>query len=131
MEPLLGACPSFQPSWEEFLEEWRDQTVELPIYLALGSFARHLVGMLARNETSTFPAVFDVVEQWHIHGDAYVKEAATVGLLEDLQNTNIHNSTTPEQFRVFLGPESVKWWDKLFGFWERGELMRDDDNRRA
>jgi hypothetical protein len=131
MQPLLMACPSFQPTWESFLKEWRDGTTDLPIYLALSDLARHLVGMLARNDTSTFPAVFDVVEQWHNHGDPYVKEAATVGLLEDLQNKSIHASTTPEQLRVFLGPLSAKWWDKLYGFWERGEPLRDDDNRSA
>ena len=79
--------------------------------------------MLTQGKTETFPIIFKVVEQWHIEGDEYVREAATVGFLEDLQNKNIHVNSEPEDFRRFLGPESKKWWDKLYGFWERGELL--------
>lgn len=122
---MLTACPSFQSKWNAFVEEWKDEPEGLPQYVVLADLARHPVGMLARNETDTFPAVFNVVEQWHLQGDAYVKEAATVGLLEDLQNTNFHESTKPEQFRAFLGPVSAKRWSRLYGFWERGELLRE------
>src|SRR5262245_13397003 len=120
---MLDACPSFQAEWESFMEEWRGEPEELPVYLALADLARHLIAMLASNETTSFAAIFDVVEQWHVQGDADVREAATVGLLENLQNTSLHDSTNPEQFRPFLGPESTRWWDKLYGFWERGELL--------
>ncbi len=123
MKPMLAACPSFQPAWNAFVEEWKDEPEGLPQYLALAELARHLIGMLARNETASFPAIFDVVEQWHLQGDSYVREAATIGLLEDLQNTNLHESTKPEEFRVFFGPVSANWWNKLYGFWERGELL--------
>ena len=46
-----------------------------------------------------------------------------MGLLEDLQNTNLHTETEFEQFRPWLLPESAKWWDKLHGFWEGGESL--------
>ena len=123
MPMMLGACPSFENKWCEFLEEWRDDP-DPPLYLALSELARHLIGMLARHDVASFPAVFAVVERWHVEGNAYVAEAATVGLLEDLQNSNLHESTEPEQFRPYLMPESNKWWDKLYAFWERGELLR-------
>ena len=80
MSPMLIACPSFRTNWSDFLEEYKNESRELPLYLALSDRARHLVGMLARNETAAFPAIFNVVEQWHLHGDSYVKEAATVYL---------------------------------------------------
>ena len=127
MVPILESCPSFRPVWKSFEDEWKDDPEGLPIYLALGDLARHLVEKLARSETSTFPAVFRVVEEWHLEGDAFVREAATVGFLENLQNANLHESTDPKQFRAFLGPISAKWWDKLHAFWERGELLRDED----
>lgn len=76
--------------------------------------------MLEQGKTETFPKIFEVVEQWHIEGDSYVQEAATIGFLEALQNIN----TEPEHFRQFLGPESEKWWDKLNRFWDKGELLR-------
>jgi len=122
MPLLLDVCPSFEEQWREFKEYWRDES-EPPLYLALGDLARHLIGMLAREDVSSFPAVFAVVERWHLEGDSYVAEAATVGLLEDLQNRNLHEGTDPEQFRPWLLPESSKWWDKLYGFWERGERL--------
>ena len=119
---MLSACPSFESKWREFLDHWRDEH-EPPLYLALSDLARHLIEMLAHNDVASFPEVFAVVERWHVEGDSFVAEAATVGLLEALQNTNLHQSTDPEQFRSYLLPESSKWWDKLHGFWERGELL--------
>lgn len=117
MVPLmLTVCPSFEGKWSAFLDYWRDET-DLPVYLALSDLARHLIDMLARNDVSLFPEVFDVVERWHAEGDSYVTEAATVGLLEDLQNAGLHTSTEPEQFRPYLLPESAKRWDRLYEFW--------------
>jgi hypothetical protein len=126
MGVLVGACPSFAPHWQSFLEESQNEPGELPDYLALSDFARHLIRMLERGDTETFPAIFSAVERLHVEGEHYVKEAATVGLLEDLQNLNLHSATEPEQFRKYLGPESQRWWDKLYRFWEHGELLTDE-----
>lgn len=123
---LLDACPSFAPQWRAFVEEWREEASDMPYYLALADFARHLIGMFERGEMANLRAVFAVVERLHVEGDHYVREAATVGLLEDLQNLNLHKNTHPEQFRQFLSPVSEKWWDKLYRFWEHGELLTDD-----
>jgi hypothetical protein len=120
---MLTVCPSFDGKWHAFLDYWRDEG-DPPLYLALSELARHLIEMLAKKDVASFPAVFAVVERWHVEGDSYVAEAATVGLLEDLQNGNLHDSTEPEQFRHYLLPESAKWWDKLYDFWERGRPLR-------
>jgi hypothetical protein len=32
----------------------------------------------------TFPAVFEIIERMHLKGDHYVKEAATIGMLEGI-----------------------------------------------
>ncbi|MGL4549799.1 MAG: hypothetical protein ACRC33_01320, partial [Gemmataceae bacterium] len=53
---LLDACPSFRPAWQASLAEWADSADDLPLYLALAEFARHLIGMLGRGETATFPS---------------------------------------------------------------------------
>src|SRR5262245_27568348 len=126
MDILLEACPSFLPKWQSFLEEWQEEEGDLTHYLALGEMARHLVEMLERGETQTFPAVFAVVEQLHLKGDDYVQEAATVGLLEDIQNPSFYRTGNPEQFRTYLGRESERWWNKLYDFWERGIPLTDD-----
>ncbi len=126
-DPLLAALPSFLESWREFEREWPEGGAERPYYLALGDLARHLIGLHAQGEAAQLRAAFEVVERWHTEGDHCVREAATVGLLEGIQNNCSHSPIDPEVFLPFLGPESRRWWDKLNRFWERGELLTDDD----
>ncbi len=128
MKPMLLACPSFVPTWERFLQQWRapDGTRDLPLYLALSELADHLIAKLERGETDDFSAVFAVIERWHREGTRYVKVAATVGLLEDLQNVNRHGASSPSAFLPWLGPETARWWHKVDRFWSHGEPLRDD-----
>ncbi|MGE6783663.1 DUF7674 family protein [Ensifer adhaerens] len=116
-EPLLQADRSFAETWAAFEEEWRDDDELPPLYLALAELARHLIRKLEAGDTPDFRAVFDVVERWHIQGDAYVREAATVGLLEDLQNGNHHRVTSPDDFLPWLAPETLGWWLQIRKFW--------------
>jgi hypothetical protein len=127
MGVLLDACPSFAPTWRAFLDEWREQDeADLPLYVALTDLAWHLIGLVERGETAELPAVFRVVERWHLEGDEYVREAATVGLLEGLQNLNLHvHGTDPAQFRAMLGLESLRCWDELAASWE--EFFRQQE----
>jgi len=128
--PILEACPSFQLTWDEFVAEWKDDPDEMPQYLALADLARHVIGMLERDDKVGVKAIFDVVERWHLDGDPYVKEAATVGFLEDLQNTGLHEGrTTPDDFVIFLQPETKHWWLKVGEFWDQGKLITDDRPR--
>ncbi|UFX41665.1 hypothetical protein HAP47_0020320 [Bradyrhizobium sp. 41S5] len=109
-EPMLVACPVFVPAWRAFLDQWKDSNEELPYYLALGDLAHHLVEQLEAGATQNFDAVFDVVERWHCHGDAYVREAATIGLLEGIENVSLRRSINPRRFEFWLKPESKRWW---------------------
>ncbi|MEE8608552.1 MAG: hypothetical protein V3S55_13175 [Nitrospiraceae bacterium] len=124
-EEVLKACPSFVPTWRAFCQEWEDEA-ELPMYLALSEFARHLIRMLEDGEDSGLKAVFEIVEKWHLNGDPYVSEAVTIGLLEDLQNEGLHKTTTPDEFVRFLLPESKFWWAKVTAFWQHGHPIVDD-----
>ena len=123
--PILAADPSFLAAWNEFQHEYGDEPEPL-YYLALSALSRHLIGQLENGETSGFNAIFDIVEEWHLWGDRYVREAATIGLLESLQNTNLHRTTTPDRFLPWLRPESRRYWDKVEAFWEKGILITDD-----
>ncbi len=116
---MLAACPSFWPDWDVFLAEWSTED-DKPVYLALASLARHLVELLDARQEPELSRAFAVVERWLVEGDAHVREAASIGLLEDLQNDNIHTSTSPRQIEAFLMPESLKWWRKVEGFWANG-----------
>jgi hypothetical protein len=123
--PLLAADPTFEPVWQEFLADYADE-LELPLYMALMDLAIHLIAQLARGDTSRFALVFNGVEQWHLRGNEYVREAATIGLLEDLQNENFHGQTRPAEIQPWLGPETQRWWTKVERFWSEGELITDD-----
>jgi hypothetical protein len=114
--PILEADPTFEGAWRAFSDKWRDQ-VEPPLYLALNALARHLIAQLEAGDTASFDAVFDVVERWHVEGDDYVREAATVGLLEDMQDMKLHASTDPAAFRPWLRQESLLWWQGVEDFW--------------
>jgi hypothetical protein len=130
MPKLIETCPSFVPKWQEFLAEWRGED-DLPLYIALADLARHLIGLVERGEMDEMPAVFRVVERWHVEGDEYVREAATVGLLEALQNLNLHeHGTNPAQFRAMLGPQSLRCWDELAASWEEFFSLQELQQQR-
>jgi hypothetical protein len=126
---LLTVCPSFQKEWDAFVTEWADEPETkkkgLPLYLALGDLARHLILLLEAGDEDTLRDVFQIVEAWHIDGDPYVQEAATIGLLENLQNLNLHQTTKPAQFEQYLGPKSLEGWKALYEFWEKVQTWQD------
>jgi hypothetical protein len=125
MEPILKVSPTFEPVWSAFRAEWKDHPDGLPEYLVLSDLARHIATLIERGADSELRQIFQVVEAWHVDGDPYVKEAATVGLLEDLQNTTVVGNQTPDRCLPYLGPQSLRWWRKVKRFWEKGELLRD------
>lgn len=110
---LLEACPSFRPVWEQHLSENGEEI----LYVALGDFARHLLELFQTHKTEAFPGVARVIERLHVEGDPYVREAATIGLLEGVQNVWGNNNVDPELFLPFLLPESARWWKSLNKFW--------------
>ncbi len=121
MLPLLvSACPSFLENWEEHKREYRDEENYLP-YIAIGEFSHHLVELYKSKKTKEFPAVFTEIERFHIEGEAYVKEAATIGCLEGLQNVAENRGLDANVFLQYLGPESTRCWKELNKFWN-GEI---------
>lgn len=124
-ELLVQACPSFNGT-EEWSEFWSDygKEPELPYYLLVSAFVRHLIALKVVGKTDEFDAVFELVEDMHIRGDSYVRELATVGILEDLQNTNLHHDgTSPGDFVSYLRPISKWWWEELYLFWAGKGLL--------
>ena len=115
MPLLLEACPSFRPAWESELDDV-DRTLT---YTCLVHLAEHLLYLHKNKTHDEFGAVAKVIEKLHVDGDDYVQEAATIGLLEGIQNVWGNSGADPEEFRSFLLPESAKWWDELNRFWLR------------
>ncbi len=115
MPLLLESCPSFAEKWEEHRAFYDDEDL---VYVHLGTLAHHLVELHKTNQTDEFPAVFDVIEKLHLEGDNYVKEAATIGMLEGIQNVSLNLNVDPEVFALYLKPASAKWWRRLNDFWD-------------
>lgn len=104
-KPILEVSDGFRPIWNEFLEEWKDDD-ELPQYLALGALARYISKLITESRDEELKSIFAVIERWHLEGDSYVKEAATIGMLEGLQNINVVGEGIPEKVELYLLPES-------------------------
>ena len=115
MPLFLDACPSFTASWEEYRASNPDEGL---LYIDMGELAHHLVDSFKSKHTDEFPAVFDVIERLHLDGDHYVKGAATIGMLEGIQNVAANNGVDPQMFVPFLGTESLRWWRQLIDFWQ-------------
>lgn len=117
---LLQACPSFVDSWNDLRDEYGPELDEL-VYVSLSAFAGHLVALLEQQQTAEFPKVFQLIEELHVQGDTDVREAATIGLLEGIQNALSHAGSDQLEVESFLLPESAKWWRSLNRFWA-GEI---------
>ena len=123
--PLLQVADGFKPEWDAFESEWQDEGPDLPLYLIMPALARYMVKLLEQGSEHELRSIFSVIERWHVEGDAYVSEAATIGILEDLQNINIvKDPGVPDRIEMYLLPESRKMWLKLYEFWNGGSQSR-------
>jgi hypothetical protein len=116
---LVEACPTFAGSsgLREWTEEWAAEG-EPPLYVLASEFVRHLARLNADGRHDEFPSTFEMIEHLHRHGDEHVGELATIGFIEDLQNTNLHpDGSRPSDFVPYLGPVSKWWWDEVELFW--------------
>ena len=123
---LLKACPSFRESYEESVA---DHGAEL-LYIHAGAFARHLLALHRADTRDEFPAAGAAIERLHSEGDHYVRELATIGVLEDIQNVWGNSAVDPADFLPFLGPLSTKAWHDLNRFWS-GEMPTVPDTPNA
>jgi hypothetical protein len=115
MSMLLAACPSFGEAWRKYVG---DPAYEAGLlYIDLGEFAHHLVRLQKAGESSEIESVFRVVEVLHTDRGASVREAATIGLLEGIQDIAGSNNLDPESFYPYLQPESATRWGKVNTFW--------------
>lgn len=122
---IIAACPDFATTYDAFVTEWKDEP-ETPHYLALADFSRHVISLLETGNRQQLHVAFETIERLNMDGDEYVREAATIGILESLQNTNLHSRTHPDQFIEFLRPVSLRYWRKVEDFWEDGTIITDD-----
>ena len=125
MIQIVEACPHFAATYASFLIEWQEAPYT-PEYLVLADFSLYLIALLEAGNRQELDSAFATIERLHKDGDKYVREAVSIGILESLQNTNLHSTTRPEQFLHFLRPVSLRYWRKVQDFWENGTLVTDD-----
>lgn len=135
MPLVLAAVPSFQQKWDrDVREDWADEGSPGGRlgYLDAGEVARHAVDLLATGQRDEVVALLAVVERLHLEGDEYVRELATIGYLEDLQNAlDRHRALTYDEMLPLLGVESRKWWHAVERFWTgKSPTVRLEGHRR-
>jgi hypothetical protein len=112
---LLEACPSYRARWEEYRASPEFDAKLL--YVHLGDFADHVVDLVSRGENAELFAIIRELERLHVEGDDFVKEAATLGLLEGIQNIAGHRDVPTKSLEEALGVETRRWWNSLAAFW--------------
>lgn len=115
---LLAAAPGFAGAWSEHLEYWGDD--ERGIFIDAGEFAHYVVRSYADGNTAEFVAVFATLETILREGDDAAREAATIGVLEDIQTIASNRPFGPEVFALWLGPLSRRAWDEIDRLWRAG-----------
>lgn len=111
---LFSTCPSFKVFIENDLDE-EDRKLD---YIVAGAFARFLLSQYQKNETKEFSAIAQFLEDLLTLGTQEVKELATIGYLEGVQNVWGNNLVDPQVFYEYLLPESKNNWNELNKFWQ-------------
>jgi hypothetical protein len=115
---LLAASPSFQEIWPDMeAANYDDEEGRRLHYSDASAFASHLIRLQRKGATAEIAAAMQVIERLNVEGDDYVRELATVGYLEDIQNAALRNDVDLAEFVPYLGPESRSLWDDLMVFW--------------
>ena len=118
MNLFIEACPSFKENWEAYISSEEDRNSSTVLYSDLTCLANYLVGQIDNEMMLETKTVFDMIEQLLHQGDTFVKEAITVGLLEDIQNKLINQSIDLNVFNRYMLAETKKSWGDLFDFWK-------------
>jgi hypothetical protein len=123
---LRTAYPSLAALDDVEAAEWDGEPV--PHYVRVGRLAFHLADLAGEERVDRLGPALALAEDAIENGDAYTRELATVGLLEDLQNACLQPKAGIRlvDVRALLGPKSKAAWDDLMTFWhgKPGEARR-------
>ena len=116
---LLMEFPTFSIADEDDLELQ---------YIVAGLFSAYIYEAYQAGDKKTYEKGLKFIEKLHIDDTHKVRELATIGYLESIQNTwpeHLINANIPFDD---LGEQSKVWWGKLNDFWngESAALMEND-----
>jgi hypothetical protein len=120
---FLAACPGMLPAWAKHVEFWGQD--ERGAYNDMTVIARYLVDCCERGQVGEFPAAFALLERCLAEGDDRAREAATIGIIEDIQNIASHRPFGAEAFTPWLQPLSRSAWDKVAAWWREVGSLAD------
>ncbi len=89
------------------------------LYIVAATFSSYLETLFEKSKLVEFEKGLIFIETLHLNGDSYVKELATIGILESFRNTYLMEYFDSENEIPNLGIESKKWWKQLNKFWNR------------
>ncbi|MEM6885911.1 MAG: hypothetical protein AAF571_12855 [Verrucomicrobiota bacterium] len=108
--------PLIQDTFPDF--EYDTEDLDTP-YVILSDFSRYLLELYWSGDIDTLKRASEIIEGLHLEGDPYVREAATIGILEAIQNNWDHDGIGANKFYEYLLPESKRWWNSLNRFWQK------------
>ncbi len=111
----------YTPEFKTVLEDELDDEERKMNYLVAGTFARFLLDGYKSGNVKQLESAAKFIEELHLKGSETVKNLATVGYLEGIQNVWGNNGVDPSIFYGYLLAESQKWWLQLNKFWN-GEI---------
>jgi hypothetical protein len=114
---LLAACPSLREAWEASAAEWGGGPSP-GVYIEFGDFVALFLEAYARGDSGCAQAVFDTVETFLSEGDSEIREYATIGFIEAVQNQASRKTFGAEAFLPFLKPRAQAAWKELDEFWQ-------------
>jgi len=118
MDYVREQIPEFEPYWQEHLEYWGDasKTIGIDFYPIL-DFTTDLI---QKQDILILKKIFDVIEEFIVHGDSDINYAASMTFLSMLINHVNHSSTEELDFGIFvplLGAKSREFCRDLDRFW--------------
>ena len=136
MESLRKTSKGFSLIIDELIEEYGEDEIDwntnieeyAGIYTVFSSLARYVEKLLENNKKEEIQNIFNLVEKWHINGDAYIKEAVTIEFVEGIVSLNPEHHMKNEPFLPFMGNETKYWAIQVKEFWNSGKIISDDRN---
>lgn len=118
---VLESLYKFSPEFRKIVFMEYDEEERQLEYIIVGRYAKFLVDRYKDYPLTDFSREAEFIENLLLQDDSYVRELATIGFLEGIQNIWGNNDVDPNQFYKYLLPEGRKWWKELERFWN-GEV---------
>jgi len=94
------------------------EDMDLP-YLVAGFFSDYIADQIIIDDLHKLNKSIELIEILHKNGSSKVKELATIGILESIQNKYGNNQIIIDKLIPKFGDETKIWWNQLNKFWNK------------